>query len=131
MNGHQHWMRPDIQTPLSAPGETYELDAITKLLGHRNVQIGNACYAFAMHCFAVDELPECKRREDRDLVGYVERFDIVGRIGLGEPESLCIGKRILEAPTSRLHRCEYVVGSAVEYAGYAADFICLQASLQC
>ena len=58
--------------------------------------------------------------EDRHLRGRVEAGDVLGRVGLGEPESLRLGQRVAVA-AARLHLREDEVRRAVDDAEHAVD----------
>src|SRR5262249_662777 len=114
MGGHKHRLCADVETAFAAASETYQLDAIAKLLRHLDVQIGDSRYALAVNRVAVYKLSESERGENCDLVRDVEALDVVCRVGFGISQPLCVLERFFKALTARVHRGQYVVCSAVE-----------------
>src|ERR1700730_241961 len=107
-------MRSYVETAVAAPRQADHLDTISELAGHRDIEIGNLRYTLTMNRIRVDEAAKRERREDRDLVSDIETFDVVGRVGLGEPQALRLGERFIEALAAGFHRGENVVGGSVE-----------------
>src|SRR5262249_61852646 len=68
--GYKHRLCADVETAFAAASQTYQLDAIAKLLLHLDVQIGDARYALAVNPVAVYKLSESARGWSHDLVGH-------------------------------------------------------------
>ena len=83
MCGDEHGVGAHVETAVAAPRQPDQLDAIAELARHRNVGIGDLRDALAVNLVCMNELAKGQRRENRDLVGNIERFDIVSRIGFG------------------------------------------------
>ena len=92
MTGHEHRMRANIKAARAAPRQPYHLDAIAELARHRDVKIGDVRDALPVDSIRVNKAAKRERGENGYLVGDIEPFNIVGRIGLGESKSLRSGR---------------------------------------
>ena len=97
-----------------------EADDHAHLVGGADVARHDRLDALVGDVVERDPRPERDRREDRHLRGRVRAGDVLGRVGLGEPEPLRLGERVLVG-LAPLHLREDVVGRPVDDPEHAMD----------
>src|SRR5215813_10857477 len=122
-------MGTNVKTAFSSARKPNHFDPVTKLLRHRYVDIADSGDPLPVNKVRIDEPSECERRQDGDLVSYVESLHIIGWIGLSEAEFLCRLQCVIERLPALLHRGQNVVGGSVQNSRDAGYLIGLKPSL--
>ena len=104
-------------------GDGQQLDDVAQRPRRRDVVDGHARDALAVDVVRRDAGAEGDAGNDRGFGGRVEAFDVGGRVGLGVPELLGFGQRVVERRAGLGHGREDVVGRSVDDAHDPADAI--------
>src|ERR1044071_3205293 len=97
MERNQHRVCAHVQTVCSSSRKSDELYPVSEFTRHLDIDVVDSGYALAIPRFRIDELPECQRRKNGDLVCDIKCFNIVRRIRLRESQLLSFGKRSSKA----------------------------------
>ena len=104
-------------------GDREQLHDVPEAAGRRDVVVGDLRDALAEHVVGPDRRAERDRGDDRGLGRGVEPLDVGGGIGLGVPEPLRLGERVVERRAVLGHAGEDVVRRAVHDAEHPADAV--------
>ena len=96
LHRHQRRMHAQLDAARRALGDAEQLDAVAELLGVADVGRRQSRDAFGVRRVEVDRHAEGDRRQQRQLVGGVDAFDVEGRIGLGVAQALRFGQHRVE-----------------------------------
>ena len=111
-------------------GDREELHHVPEARGVGDILRGDPRDPLAIHVARDDPRVERDRGEDRALGRRIEALDIGRRIGLGVPESLRLGQRVLERPSVLRHLRQHVVRRAVHDPEHPADPLARQRFLE-
>ncbi len=118
---HQCWMNPQLDTVRSALRNAEQLDAISELLGVRDVFLRQLRDAFGVDRIDVNRHPERDRRQNRELVCRVDTFYVECRVRFGIAEPLRLAERSVEGDPTRAHLGQDKVAGAVDDARNPLD----------